>query len=326
MSRDGRTHALPRIEELLEGKLETVASRLNWQFLRAEGDGHGTGMTRTEKARDILSAFNPVTLLEDFRSDLVETTAQARTAEQCVVQGDFEATMFRLAVHDDGVFSSLCKAMPAGACAAIYFDKVQEQSRRLLADFDRYCATGERSDSSSPGGGGSVDINEVVRQLRKSVSRIHASISARTPYGSEGAAKALVFILDAVASRNYDPLAGNRWGRVSFQGEDEAHRNLYHLLIGSVDPEFDANAQLFVLDTLDSLPPADLRQVARQLQVILQKIEVNRAPKSFLLLLGQLARAAESAGAGAGASGVAGGSGQKRPAVGSSGGNTKRSR
>ena len=80
-------------------------------------------MTRTEKVRDIFSAFNR-TLPEDTRRDLTETTEQARTAEECVVQGDFEATMFRLAMHDDGVFNSLCKAMPAGACAAIYLSLI----------------------------------------------------------------------------------------------------------------------------------------------------------------------------------------------------------
>ncbi|KAJ5166691.1 uncharacterized protein N7482_005472 [Penicillium canariense] len=326
LSHDGRPRVHPSIEDLLKGKLEAVADRLNWPCLRNEGDGRSTGMTRAQKVRDVLSAFSPKILPEDFRQDLAETTAQTRTPEQCVVQGDFEATIFRLAVHDDSVFTSMCKAMPSGACAAIYFDKVQEQSRRLLADFDRYCATGERpADPSSPGGG-LVEVDEVVQHLRRSVSRIRANVALRAPYGSEGAAKALVSILEAIAARNKDALEGNTWGRASFHGEDEDQRNLYHLLIGSEDMDLDPDAELFVLDALHALPPADLTQYLPKLLDIRGKIEVNRAPKLFLLRLGALIRVAESASAGAASASGQMGSGQKRPAAGNSGGNSKRSR
>lgn len=321
LSHDGRPRVRPRIEDLLNGQLEAVADQMNWPYLRVEGDGRSTGMTRAEKVRDVLSAFSPKVLPEDFRQDLVETTAQTRTPEQCVVQGDFEATIFRLAVHDESVFTSMCKAMPSGACAAIYFDKVQEQLRRLLANFDRYCATGEQPvDSSSPGRG-TLEVDEVVGQLRRSVSRIHANIALRAPYGSEGAAKALVSILEAIATRNKDPLEGNTWGRASFHGEDEDQRNLYHLLIGSEDMDLDPDAELFVIDALCALPPTDLAQYIHKLLEIRSKIEVSRAPKQFLIRLGALIRQAESARVGA-----ASASGQKRPAAGNSGGYSKRSR
>ncbi|QQK44002.1 Zinc finger, SWIM-type [Penicillium digitatum] len=313
---DGRPDRLPRIEDLLKDNLMSVATQLKWQYLREED-----GMTRTEKVRDIFSAFSDRTLPEDTRRDLTETTEQARTAEQCVVQGDFEATMFRLAVHDDGVFNSLCKAMPAGACAAIYFDKVQEQSRRLLNDFDRYCATGELpANPVSPGLG--VEVNDVVTQLQRSVSRIEVNIAMRAPHGSEGAAEALVSLLESVVARNNDPLEGNPLGRQSFHGEDEDQRNLYHLLIGSVETDSETDARHFVLHALDALPPVDLHQCANRLRDILRKIEVNRAPKPYLLHLGSLIRIAESAAA------AAIGSGQKRPAVGNgnSGGYSKRTR
>ncbi|KAJ5213359.1 hypothetical protein N7449_000528 [Penicillium cf. viridicatum] len=313
---DGRPDRLPRIEDLLKGNLMSVAAQLKWQYLREEEDG----MTRTEKVRDIFSAFNR-TLPEDTRRDLTETTEQARTAEECVVQGDFEATMFRLAMHDDGVFNSLCKAMPAGACAAIYFDKVQEHSRRLLNDFDQYCATGELpADPVSPGLG--VEVNDVVTQLQRSVSRIEVNIAARAPHGSEGAAEALVSLLESVVARNNDPLEGNPLGRQSFHGEDEDQRNLYHLLIGSVETDSETDARHFVLHALDALPPVDLHQCANRLRDILRKIEVNRAPKAYLLHLGSLIRIAESAAA------AAMGSGQKRPAAGNgnSGGYSKRTR
>lgn len=309
------------IEDILKGKMEAVADQLNWQYLREEGDDRVTGMTRTEKVRDLLSAFSPKILPEDFRKDLTESTSQRRTAEQCVAQGDFEATIFRLAVHDDGVFSSLCKAMPSGASAAIYFDKVQEQARRLLSDFDQYCATGQSSADSRSPGGGIVEVDQVVSFLRSLVSRIQINITVRAPHGSEGAAKALIWILDAISARNRDPLEGHTWGRTSFHGEDEDQRNLYHLLIGSEDMGVAPDAELFIIDALETLAPSDLYQFVNVLRGIQRKVEVNRAPKVFLLRLGALVRVVESAGGPA-----AMGSGQKRPAAGSSGGYSKRSR
>ncbi|KAJ5291867.1 hypothetical protein N7478_001118 [Penicillium angulare] len=332
LSRDGRPQVRPRIEELLkeDGTLEEAAEKLNWQCLRDDGDGDGKlyGMTRTEKVRDVLSAFTPKVLPEVFRQDLVETVLRKRTATagECVVQGDFEATMFRLAIYDDSVFSSLCKVMPSGACSAIYFDKIQVQSRRLLSDFDRYCATGERpTDPSSPGGG-IIEVDEVVDHLRRAVSRIQANILSRAPHGSEGAANALVWMLESIASRNKDPLDGNNLGRSSFHGEDEDQRNLYHLLIGSEDMDLKPDEDLFVLSALESLPASSLYPRVQELRNILRKIEVNRAPRAYLLKLGTLIRAVESAGAAGAGSSAATGLGQKRPAAGSSGGYSKRSR
>lgn len=319
LASDGRPDRLPRIEDLLKDDLTSVATQLKWHHLREE-DAMGAGMTRTEKVRDIFSAFSKRTLPEDTRRDLTETSEHPRTAEQCVVQGDFEATMFRLAVHDDVVFNSLCKVMPAGACAAIYFDKIQEQSRRLLNDFDRYCKTGELpADPVIPGLG--VEVHDIATHLQQLATRIAVNIATRAPHGSEGAVEALVFLLESVVARNNDPLEGNPAGRQSFHGEDEDQRNLYHLLIGSVETDSETDARHFVLHALDALPPADLHQCTDRLRGILRKLEVNRAPKPYLLHLGSIIRIAESAASGAM------GSGQKRPAGnGNSGGYSKRTR
>lgn len=300
---NGHSPQFPRVENLLNGKLETVAERLNWQYSTSETEG---GMSRPQKVRDIMSAFSTVTLPEDFRLDLVEDTTQSRTPEQCVVQGDFEATMFRLAVHSDAVYTSLCKAMPPGACAAIYFDKVQERTRKLLVGFDRYCLTGQ-----SPADGTNVEVESVVNDLQRNVDRIQANIIARAPHGTEGAAKTLVTLLEDVCNRNKDALDGDRWGRVTFHGEDEDQRNLYHQLIGKADETHEC----FVLDALEHIPATDLHQFSGKMGSILHRNEVNRGPRSFILKLGALVRIAESSG-----------SAQKRPATATTGGNSKRTR
>lgn len=286
-----------------------------------------------------MSAFDPVTLPEDFRLDLVESEAQHRTPEQCVVQGDFEATIFRLAVHDDAVYQSLCKAMPPGACAAIYFDKVQERSRKLLADFDRYCRTGS-APTATAAAAVPLDVNDVIEQLRDHVARIQRNIVMRAPHGSEGAAKALVTLLEQICNRNTDPLEGNTWGLGSFHGEDEDERNLYYQLIGRMDDEGDVGGGggggdddddddesmgttmqqqrpgrgFFVLDALEMLPASDVLPFQGILRAILQRLEVNRAPRPYILKLSALIRREATTAA------------PKRPAASSSAGATKRMR
>lgn len=299
-----------------------------------------------------MSAFSTTTLPEDFRPDLAERHGaddQLRTPEQCVVQGDFEATMFRLAIHDDGVYASLSKTMPMPACAAIYFDKIQEKSHKLLADFDRYCHSGQ-----APADGSSVDVGDVIDRLRLHAHRVKMNITTRYPHGTKGAATALISLLENVSNRNKDALEGNIWGRVSFSGEDEDQRNLFHQLIGvdgsfshsqshsqsrsHYDYDYDPNS-FFILDALDILPDSELGQFVSSLRRILQRIEVNRAPKPYIRRLAALVRAAESGsrepaaaaatvttatGAAGGGVGLGGSSSssplaQKRPASGSSG-------
>ncbi|KAL1998966.1 hypothetical protein VTN02DRAFT_5268 [Thermoascus thermophilus] len=266
-------------------------------------------MSRQEKVRDIISAFRECILPEDFRPDLVETAEQSRTPEQCVVQGDFEATMFRLAVHDDNVYVSLRKAMPAGACAAIYFDKVHERLRRLLADFDRYRETGYL-----PADGSSMDVRAVVSRLRQEVSRIETNIAARFPYGTKEAAEALVNLLKEISTRNIDAFEGNTWGRVPLPDEDEDDRNLYEQLIGRTDHATDAQ-EFFVLDALEQLPTPVLQAHYENLISILDTIEVNRARRSYILKLRSLVQEA-----------LPTSSGHKRPAAGVGGSSTKRTR
>lgn len=253
-------------------------------------------MSRTQRVRDILSAFSTDVLPDRFRIDLAEPedengrVLQVRTPEQCVVQGDFEATLFRLAVHDDNVFTSLCKAMPPGACAAIYFDKVRERLRGALFRFDRYCQT--LGQSKNDEGDPSACLGTVFETLQTDALNIHTNIHARAPHGLQGAAKALTYLLEEIATRNKDPLADNQYGRTAFSGEDEDSRNLYHQLVGKTDNDNNAD-DYFVLNSLEDLAGEDLYPFKERLEAVLHRVEVNRAPKGFILKLAGIVRAAK---------------------------------
>ncbi|KAE8152573.1 hypothetical protein BDV25DRAFT_127901 [Aspergillus avenaceus] len=298
LSSDGQSPALARIERLLDGKLEIVAEQLEWQYVRSEVEG---GMSRPQRVRDLMSSFDEVLLPEEFRPDLISNVRQSRTPEQCAVQGDYAATMFRLAVHHDTTYSTMCRVMPAGAAAPIYFNKMQERSRQLLKGFDEYCETGRRSEGSI------VDVDEVIEELQRNVYRIQANIDTRTPHGVEGAAKALVTLLEDICTRNKDALEGNQWGGMSFHGEERRQRNLYYRLIGETEQTGDC----FILDALDQFTGLDLYQFGGRLQAILHRVEMNGAPAAYLLRLTVLVQRAES---------KSSSSGQKRPSLASSSG------
>ncbi|RAH68960.1 uncharacterized protein BO66DRAFT_429614 [Aspergillus aculeatinus CBS 121060] len=306
LSDHDRLPNLERIRPLLDCKIPAIAHEFDWPYSHFEAHG---GMNRQEMVRDIMSAFDSAILPEDFRPDLAgDDPGQSRTPEQCVVQGDFEATLFRLAVHDDAVYASLRKAMPIGACAVIYFDKVQQRLRSLLADFDRYCRTGQL-----PTGVEDLTASTVLEEIQGHVHRVQRSVMARAPYGTDGAAKALITLLEDICGRNRDPLEGNDWGRETFDGEDEDQRNLYHQLIGRTHETGD----FFVLDVLEQLPLKDLRQFENKLKGILRRVEVDRAPKAYIIRLDALIRALAS---------TDGGAGQKRPSLATTPGNSKRVR
>jgi hypothetical protein len=313
-----------------------LANDLEWPFIpeneatarTSSGESIAGGLSRQEQVRDIMSAFNKVTLPEDFRRDLVESSATStpRTPEQCVVQGDFEATIFRLAVHDDNVYSSIRKAMPAGACAAIYFDKVHQKSRNLLTQFDEYRRTGRL-----PSGSGERqralppldNVSEVARELRRHVAQIRSNLAVRMPYGTKGAVEALISLLQEVSARNIDAFENNSWGRVVPPGEeDDDDRNLYEQLIGQASDEDgkgekEGGGGLFILDVLEEVPASVLESYVSNLRDILGKAEIIPAPSPFLLKLKSLIHDAQSSRTQTGG---------KRPATADAGGSHKRTR
>ncbi|KAL4766073.1 uncharacterized protein BDW70DRAFT_146960 [Aspergillus foveolatus] len=316
LSSDGHAQGFPRIEQLLSNQsatttIETLAEHLGWPYVCSEVEEGG--MSRTQRVRDILSAFSTEILPEEFRVEPVESDSEPedtdcnclsptkrRTPEQCVVQGDMEATVFQLAVHDDNVFTSLCKAMPPGACAAIYFDKILARSRSILSEFDMYCRTlgGPYEDGDK---GKVLSMAAVVQTLRTNILNIHKNIHVRAPHGLQGAAKALIAILEDISTRNKDALADNPYGRVSFlpananwsaDGEDDGDsRNLYHQLIGSADGEEEEGH--FVLDALADLSGKVLYPFRERLGAVLARVEVNRAPRGFIVRLAAIVRVAE---------------------------------
>ncbi|KAL1957066.1 hypothetical protein VTO42DRAFT_6324 [Malbranchea cinnamomea] len=304
--------------EMIGDNMEEIARKVNWPYSAGAGSPvdstseYTSTMSRPDKARDIMSAFSETILPEEFRPDLVETINQPRTPEECVVQGDFEATMFRLAVHDENVYLGLRRAMPAGARAVIFFDKVNRRCHNLLADFDRYRQNGVRRRD-----GKALEIPVVVTELHAILALVQKNIYLRSPHGTKGAAEALVALLRNIAQRNYDAFENSTWGRRPVPGETAEDRNLFAQLICDVDDD----DEFFVLNCLETLPDEVIKQYAKHLDSIFDTLQENGAPVPYMRKLQILIAGNDRAGG----SGVAmGSSGHKRPATGSKTSGSKR--
>ncbi|OJJ42935.1 hypothetical protein ASPZODRAFT_154915 [Penicilliopsis zonata CBS 506.65] len=267
LARNGSSPALTPIQTLLTGRLDILAPHLGWPYERDGADTVVPTMSRQETVCDILSAFRADTLTEEFRADLMAETQgdsrSSRTPEQCVMQGDLEATLFGLAAHDDAVYASLCKAMPRGACAAIYFDKVHERLRRLFADFDR-------SSSRPPS---AMSIEKTLDTIRRHAERIEHNLAMRGSVAAQGAAKTLVYLLDEITRRaegteSIDP--------ATVGPGKQQNNSLYYRLIG------DPAGGFFLLDALAQVAPSSLRQFHGQLGVVLHRLREYHAPRAYI--------------------------------------------
>lgn len=279
LSNDVRSPENPRIQLALQNNIQAVAVQLQCPY---DSGGAEEDVSHFHKVKDTISAFDENTLPEDFRPDLVDDSNQHRSPAECVVQGDLQATVFRLALHDDNVYTALLGAMPPAASAILYFDKILAKSQRLLANFDRYCRTGE-----PPADGSNVEPDHVVRILQRYINRTHTNIIARAPYGIPQAARSLVTLLADISNRNQDALEGNQWNRHAFHGESADDRNLYHMLI-------DRATEFPILEALELLSGAELHPLTSDLGNIFGRNQVIFAPAAFLERLGTLVRAADN--------------------------------
>ncbi|OAX78408.1 hypothetical protein ACJ72_07286 [Emergomyces africanus] len=147
-------------------------------------------------------------------------------------------------------------------------------TRALLLDFDRYCHLGTRQRD-----GTALEISVVVDELHQLVAQVESNIAPRAPYSHRNAPDALIGILRDVVNYNRNVFDGNSWGRAPPPGETENDRNLFAQVIGQ--PEI--SGQYFVLDVLEALPRAILREWEPQLATIMRKISVsNQHVRTYL--------------------------------------------
>jgi len=232
----------------------------------------GAGMSKQDTVRDILSTFEINVLPEQYLEEQYSFITRRRTLAECLVPGELDATIFRLAMNDDDVYRALRETQPAPPCASHYYNKMRYRISALISAFDTYCTRGTPSTAN----GTPLEVEVVAARLLDHVRRIDKNLSMRGQDGNGEAADCLIVALYEVCVRDRDAFEGIRWRRRAKRDEREEDRNLYHQLIRRLN-EDDA----FVLDVLAKLPAWALQQRLSRLVQIRDLVDQRITPPLY---------------------------------------------
>ena len=227
-------------------------------------------MAKQDVVRDILSTFTDNELPESYLEDEYRLNTRPRTLAECLVPRQLGATVFRLAMNDDGVYRALREAQPAPSCASQYYNKLRYRINGLMKMFHEYCTSGIYSRAT----GARPEIKYVALRLQECVDRISRNLWVRGQDGVGEAADCLILALQVVCVRDEDAFEGARWR--SRRNELEEDRNLYHRVIRCSSEE-----QTFVLDILRVLPRWALQQRLSELESIRQLLDRRVTPPFY---------------------------------------------
>jgi hypothetical protein len=230
---------------------------------------------RLKEIRDILATLSNESSV-DYRKDIFESVDDI-SLEDVLVPHDLEATISRLLVNDDDVFSQFKSLISHNTRALDFFRKMNLKAKHSCHLLDEYVQHGPAT--------GQHDLIWCSRQLVDIVNIISVNVTERQPLNSESrkeAAKSLVSILlEVVKNRNTDVYQDDRLPRRRQHGEPHTDRNLYQRLIGSISPQ-NPVGNTFVIKALQDLPEAqafieDLEEILS----ILETIGWGPAPKPY---------------------------------------------
>ncbi|KAL8952299.1 MAG: hypothetical protein Q9222_001788 [Ikaeria aurantiellina] len=233
--------------------------------------------TRPEQVRDMLSVFDLIALPEDYGRNF-DSSPTSDASNKLYVPSNLPATIYRLAVQDEGVFRKLRRVISHDICATASFSKSRAKAREAFAALDVFLETGPSEGQQR----NTQDIPRCARVLRNIVHQICGARDVRTSSGPLSAsvvtkvAEILVEILQEVCNRNEDVYYRISWERETSDNEPARDRNLYSYLIGH-PPRFSSSApswmrETFVIDRLRQLPTNEWRHLIERLTSILDQM------------------------------------------------------
>lgn len=285
--------------------LDRLAQRLGWPTKApAKEQAPASLPARAAQVRDILSTFIHSVLPSDYLVQESANINRPRTAEECNIPLNLEATIFRLAANDLAVYDALNRTQSPAACAEIFYSKIRRLVGETLTILDKYLLHGPSpttvSGASQSDESYSNPLAITARQLQESVRHVSAGISLRAPHGLRTSFECLLFILNEAVARNRDMYLGVTWERLVPPGEEDWERNLWEWCLRSsaespetdpgrtsgkqpaeLDPA-DTEEDYFVLDTLLKLPSETLGEKMRQLRTIQERMEAQGVDSAYL--------------------------------------------
>ncbi|KAL8707903.1 MAG: hypothetical protein Q9220_007123 [cf. Caloplaca sp. 1 TL-2023] len=232
---------------------------------------------RAEQVRDILSVFDSATLPEDYGQNF-DSNPTSDALSELYVPNNLSATIYRLAVQDEGVFRRLRRVISHDICATATFSKLRARAQEAFAALDLFLEIGPSEGQHRD----SQDIPQCAKLLRNVVHQICDARDVRTSSGplsasvSTKVAEILAEILQEVCNRNEDGYYRISWEREVRNDEPSRDRNLYSYLIGD-PPRFSILApswmsETFVIDQLRRLPTNEWRHLIERLTSILDQM------------------------------------------------------
>ena len=258
-----------------EERLDTLPRELNQvgfedpEVLVADLDA------RKDTVCDILAGFNnrPTKTPEELKDEFVEDVLLLPSSE-ILVEGNLHATIYRLAMRDDGFYTRLQEIVPNDARAKRYYETLYIRAQEALERLTAYATNGPPSPRH-------LTVPECARVLRSLVNQMCQNKDARNAVAPLGAVVAsrlavtLVRLIDRVLEFNQDIYANARWNRNPPANEHPRDRNLFAYLIGDPPTPWapDWKTDYFVVDRLRGFPLNEWEHLTERLDTIRWRIE-----------------------------------------------------
>lgn len=306
---DGPSPTVENLHTFLStSTIDRLAQRLGWPTNPSTEETPPVSLKdRALQVRDILSSFTRSILPSDHLNQEFSTIDRSRTAEECNVPLDLEATIFRLAVNDPAVHDALSRTQPPAACAEIFYSKLRRHMAESMTNLDNYLRYGppdaSNSHPSQLAESSAHFLAATARDLRQSVQHVSSGLSTRSPHGTRAALDCLLYTLNAASARNYDVFQGISWERSIPAGEEDWQRNFWELClrssaeniadesssvatgkrpVGTRTATDDEEEDFFALDTLIKLPSETLGEKTHQLRGIRERLETQSVDREYL--------------------------------------------
>ncbi|KAK3394465.1 hypothetical protein B0H63DRAFT_46741 [Podospora didyma] len=257
-------------QQISQISLDVLADGLRCDITAPNSDSAPPSKTRVREAREMIASLAGVQPwgLENYRLDL----ESSYDSNNLIRRGDIEGTLFSLILASHSLASWVRSELHPSDSAVDPFRNLQHRVLRIIMELDAYssslqdpsAALARREDGKETEG--PRDVNWAATQIRQCVVQIERLVSRGSKPLAEwersSAARALVSILKAVASHNFDSHGGN--------AADE--RNLYMSLVGNHDTGF-------VFSTLDML--VEQSQFIEELEGVMELLGRYGTPATY---------------------------------------------
>ena len=260
LTHDSVMTEISNLYDLIGERMHSLPDLLN-SIRGSEFDDEDEVAARKSTLQDMLSVFDSAALPEEYLRDFLDISSET-PIDQIFVPGNLGATIFKLAVRDETIHTTLERILHQDICARYYLTKQRRRARQAMLELDRFERMGPRSNM----GVQDMDVGQCGRILRRIVREICQDREARLSRGPlKGetrrlAPEVLVEILEGVCERNRDIYS----------------ENLYAYLISEPPrPARTEDQDAFVIDHLRNFPPNEWRHLAERLSEIAEDVRRN---------------------------------------------------